>query len=275
MLGKLIKHEFKATSRWFLPIYVLALILAPIERITAALFETGIGRQLEGPWKNVAATAFVIITLAYALSLVASGVASLLLIVNRFYKNLTTNESYLMHTLPVKTSELIWSKAITAIIWTIISVFVICIAIIILVVGTEGWNDVMYLLPQMYTDFMSMYGSHINLGLLIVEFLVTVLSSGLHFIFMVYASIAIGQLFSKHKVGASIAAFLIIDTVVEFLTTIISIPTLNSIDFTDYQDFISMTTNFYLPASILITTIITAAFYFITWYIFKNKMNLE
>lgn len=275
MLGKLIKHEIKMTSRTFLPIYALALLLAPIERISVTLLDTGIGRQLDDPWKTIVAITFFFISLAYALSLMAAGFASAFLIINRFYKSMTTNEGYLTHTLPVKTSELIWAKAITAIIWTIISVIVIGIAVLILTVGTEGWNEVVRVFPELYANFMNTYGSQINFVLIGFEFILAAIANGLFFIFTVYASIAIGQLFSKHKVAAAIGAYFLIDVAIQFITSLTTIPVAESVNISNLTDFATFATNRFMPYSIALTAVLAAILYFVTWYIFKNKLNLE
>ena len=275
MLGKLIKHEIKMTSRTFLPIYALALLLAPIERISVHALNTGIVKELESPWKTVAATVFFFISLAYALSMMAAGFASLFLIINRFYKSMTTNEGYLTHPLPVKTSELIWSKAITAIFWTIISFIVIAIAALILTFNAEGWKELFPMLMEMYSDFMNTYSATINVPLVILEVLLAALINGLFFIFTIYASIAIGQLFSKHKVAWAIVAYFLIDVAIQLITGITAIPVAESISIGGVTDLINFATNQFIPYSLVFTAILTAVFYFVSWYIFKNKLNLE
>ena len=275
MLGKLIKHEIKMTSRTFLPIYALALLLAPIERISVHALNTGFARELESPWKTVAATVFFFISLAYALSMMAAGFASLFLIINRFYKSMTTNEGYLTHTLPVKTSELIWSKAITAIFWTMISFIVIAIAAIILTFDAEGWKELFSFITEMNSDFINTCSAAINVPLVILELILATLVNGLFFIFTVYASIAIGQLFSKHKVACAIVAYFLIDAAIQLITGLITIPVAENISFSELADLVNFGTNQFIPYSIAFTGVLSAVLYFVTWYIFKNKLNLE
>ncbi len=275
MLGKLIKYELQATSRWFLPIYILALLLASIEGVTVHMLDSGIASHLEAPWENIVAISFFAVSLAYVFSLIAASVASSLLIIYRFYKNLVTNEGYLMHTLPVTTSQLIWSKAIAGIMWTIVSAVIICIALVISTIGTVPWNSIISLLPKTISNFMEIYGADINIWLLFTELLLAIIIGSLYCIFTIYAAIAIGQLFHKHKVAFAFLAYYVIDLAIHFLSTIIAIPVFNSLEFSGYQDFMTMITNFFMPVVILGFTAITAILYFVTSYIFKNRLNLE
>lgn len=281
MLGKLIKYELKATSRWFLPIYALALLLAPIERIT---IEAGQNLRLPLPWARIASIGFFLLTLAYVLSLIAAGVASMLLIIYRFYKNLTTNEGYLMHTLPVKTSELIWSKAAASILWSIVSSIVVCLSLVILVFNTEGFNAVMQYLPDVFSYFMKMYGSDYRIWILFVEIILLMITGSLYGIFMIYAAISIGQLFSRHRLLGSFGAYFVLTYGIQILTGVIAIPAVNSIGDSlnisglsqnPYDQILSLMTGFAMPFLLLGTAVVAAILYYITWYIFKNKLNLE
>ena len=276
MLGKLIKHEFKVTSRWFLPIYLLVLLLAPIERITVSMLDSGMARQLDEPWKQIAAIVFFIVSLAYALSLMAAGFSSILLIIYRFHKNLTTNEGYLMHTLPVKTSELIWSKAITGMIWTVISGFVIILALLILLVNnTDGFLEFLQAFRFSFDNFYELYGFEMNWFLLILELLTGAIVGSLQHIFMIYAAIAIGQLFNQHKVLFSFLAYFGLDLALNFITNLIAIPAFHFVDLPSLDRLAELLTTTYLPLALAGSAFVAGVFYFITWYIFKNRLNLE
>ena len=53
---------------------------------------------------------------------------TLVLMVYRFYKNLMTDEGYLMFTLPVSRSQLIWSKLMVALAWGVLSAVLAALA---------------------------------------------------------------------------------------------------------------------------------------------------
>ena len=106
MLGKLIKYEFKATGRTMLLLIAAVLVLAALSGMSVILLdrETSYG---------ILQAIFVLILIAFFACIFALGVMALAMMIERFYKNLLGSEGYLMFTLPVSTSSLIASKALS------------------------------------------------------------------------------------------------------------------------------------------------------------------
>lgn len=106
MLGKLLKYEFKDTARVIPFFYLITLFFSAI---------TLIARQIGLEWFKITSSILLI--------LVGSTVViiTFVVIVMRFYKNLYSNEGYLMFTLPVKPQLLLVSKTIAAFTWMVIS----------------------------------------------------------------------------------------------------------------------------------------------------------
>jgi ABC-type transport system involved in multi-copper enzyme maturation permease subunit len=73
-----------------------------------------------------------ILMAGYVLLIVGIFVITLIVILQRFYKNLVKEEGYLMFTLPVKPWELITSKLIASVIWTFVSTIVVMISVCIM-----------------------------------------------------------------------------------------------------------------------------------------------
>jgi hypothetical protein len=139
MLGKLLKHEFKATARLLLPIYLLLVVLTIIDRIV-------LGLDFKGSLSIV--TGFV--TFAYVATLIAIVVVSFVIIALRFYKNLLSDEGYLMFTLPTKQSALINSKLIVSFIWNIAGVLAVFLSLFCVFINSmrmdrlrDGWRMLM------------------------------------------------------------------------------------------------------------------------------------
>ncbi|MFW5630271.1 MAG: hypothetical protein ACOCNB_05730 [Acetivibrio ethanolgignens] len=275
MLGKLIKYELKATSRWFLPIYILALLLAPIERFAIEYVDSNI--ELNPAFDRITNILFFIITMAFVVALIAIAVASGLLIIYRFYKNLITNEGYLMHTLPVKTSQLIWSKAIAAILWTIASGIVIFLAIILLIIGTPGWREFMSEILKLISTFFQYYGANADVWLLFVEILLAFILGSLSNIFMIYSSISLGQLITKHKILGAFGAYFLLNAALQFISSLLMLPFINKfMDSVDAVDSVpALFSHYLMPIALVYTAILAIIFYFTTSYVFKKKLNLE
>ncbi|MEG1001036.1 MAG: ABC transporter permease, partial [Cellulosilyticaceae bacterium] len=112
MLGKLIKYEFKATGRTFLPLYGAILIVALVQRF--------FGRSSQELFEELNRIGDFA-TIALVALFMALGVITLVVTIQRFQKSLLSDEGYLMFTLPVKTRSLIASKMIVATTWVILS----------------------------------------------------------------------------------------------------------------------------------------------------------
>ena len=82
----------------------------------------------------------ILMLVAYVISIVASLAVTFILIILRFYKNLMSEEGYLMFTLPVKTSQLINSKLIVSIFWCLTSILVVISSLLILFATNQNMN---------------------------------------------------------------------------------------------------------------------------------------
>ena len=89
MLGKLIKYEFNANSRTFLPMYIALILVAAVNRVLRVTM-------------SEANLAFGISIMLLVGLFMALGIITLVVIIQRFNKNLLGDEGYLMFTLPVK-----------------------------------------------------------------------------------------------------------------------------------------------------------------------------
>ena len=119
MLGKLMKYEFKATARIFLPLFAALLVVAAVNRVFLAM-------NFMVP-KIIGTSISVVMIIAIC-------VIALILTLQRFYRNLLKSEGYLMFTLPVSTDSLIWSKLLVAAIWSVASFIVVLLAVSIMAV---------------------------------------------------------------------------------------------------------------------------------------------
>ncbi len=120
MLRKLLKYEFKETARIIPLFYLIALIFAGMVLSAKTL---GIS------WFEVTSSVLLM------LMGIAVAFTTFILIVLRFYKNLYSNEGYLMFTLPVEPKLLLASKAIVAFCWMIISYIVCCFSMYLSLYG--------------------------------------------------------------------------------------------------------------------------------------------
>ena len=133
MLSKLLRHEFRATGRIMLPVYALLLVSCG----GCTLFGSLLGRYPESTVLSVVQTVFATL---FGVTTFGMLLLTLVLMVYRFYKNLMTDEGYLMFTLPVSRSQLIWSKLLVSLVWSVLSTVLAALAWMaeISVVGREN-----------------------------------------------------------------------------------------------------------------------------------------
>ena len=135
--------------------------------------------------------------------------------ITRFYKNLMTDQGYLMFTLPANIHELLWSKLFVSVIWFIGTVLVDLLAGFIVTyeagMATDLFNGFRDLFSQ-FTSYYAMNGTAFVLEA-ILAFLVTMLTGCLCF----YAPISIGHSFANHKTLLSVVFFFAIQFVLRIL----------------------------------------------------------
>ena len=131
MLRKLLKHEFRATARVMIPLYLITVLLAVLTRATALWAEMVTFDGMLG--RNFLALLSGIIIFGFVLALIATFVVAVILAILRFRSNLMADEGYVMFTLPVSTHTLVWSKLIVSAVWFLGAVVVDVLSLLALV----------------------------------------------------------------------------------------------------------------------------------------------
>ena len=199
MLGKLRKHEFRATARIMLPVMGAMAALALLANLSI--------RGLAGNLSDVPMLKilFTLIIIFFGAAVVATVVMSLVIMVSRFYRNLLKDEGYLMFTLPVSVHELIWSKLIVSLVWFLATGLLIFLVMALMALNLSHTNLEMIL--KQLPSWSEIIGWLDQAGVRgqVIPFLVQtgILVACLHF----YAAMALGHMFSKDKVLLSIVFF--------------------------------------------------------------------
>jgi hypothetical protein len=259
MLGKLMKYEFKATSRIFVPLFSALLIISTVSRLMNRL--QSVAPQLIG------------LTVA-AMLIAAAFVVTLILTIQRFYKNFMSSEGYLMFTLPVNTDRLIWSKLLVAGVWNIVCVFTVYLSILIMALP----NDEFVSIIQSFTQLNLPTADQVFFT---IEIIAIVLAMLLDSILSLYACMALSLFFNKHRVAISFAIYVGMVILLQILA-VIAFSILANVDFTlssGLSAFITDHPNSMVHAVFLFTLLAVAAvgavFFAVTRYMLKNKLNLQ
>lgn len=261
MLGKLLKYELKATSRTFMPLYGALLLVALINNL---LSKTSF---------NFGST----LTLMLLIGLfVALGIATLVLLIQRFNKSLLNDEGYLMFTLPVKPYELILSKLLVTVFWSAISGLVGILTFMLLFIGLDfSFFKEMFtvlftemdVVMQSFSEAMKNESFRQGLTIMISTCFIGLLSY-IGSILDIYLSLSIAQLpaFSKHRGVTSFAAFFVINFILQIILAFV---------FGGFVGSVELSVNMMLGIVFAITIAIDLILFFAANYILSKHLNLE
>lgn len=198
MLGKLIKYEFRATAIYFLPIYVVLVLVSGLRYVVSL-----ISQKFSNGFSAFSGFSLSAIYLLLALGL---AITTFIVIIIRFYKNLLGTEGYLMFTLPVSVEQNILAKLIPSVVWF----FGSCVLGMLTIAPAMGlrFND------NPFTMFTGIRLGDVPEILLAV--LMVIGSIAGTFLFY-YLCMCIGQMFNSHRFLASAGAYIVIQTVLQIL----------------------------------------------------------
>ena len=231
MLGKLIKHDFRALSRTLFPLQIgilagglLATLLTVLTvRLSNASWAGSNGSTM---LKELIMAASTTMSVLIGIAIAASAFVTILLICIHFYRSFLCDEGYLTFTLPVSTSNLLWSKLLTGIFWLLINAVVICVTILIFAVfGTTSAGianqSVLDLIKQFFTEFLPRAAQYISIPLVIVEcVIVGLLAIASQMLELYFAIIVGGQIAKKHRILAAIGMYLLINMGVGIISSV-------------------------------------------------------
>lgn len=273
MLSKLIRYEFYATRRVYLPAF---LALAILSILNAILMGT--------VWNSdtFSMPAGIVLTL-YVFALFAVWVLALIYMIQRFYKNLLCDEGYLMFTLPAKPSQLIWAKAITSVIWMVLTAIVCIVSLMLIMIPVTAVNiqDVSWgLFVRDFQTLASLVWKDYGVALILVplESIVFAILCVLTFCLNIYMCLSIGNLFRRHRIAWAFGAYVVCGIVGQIIS-LLFLTWLGS-DSTVYAKLTSalsdgMQMYLVLLAMILAQVVLSAIYFAITNYILSKRLNLQ
>lgn len=275
MLGKLIKHETRATSRIFLPLYGALLILTIFTKLVMAIGAPDFFSEAASNNNNVAEIILGISFTLYFVLIIGICVMTLVMIIQRFYKNLFTDEGYLMFSLPVKTWELVLSKLLVGMIWSAVCTVMIVLTFFIFSLGAFSMMELSQTIRSAYSMFYLQTGMELNLFM--AELIIFILVETVASILMIYVSIAIGQLFNQHRIVAAFGAYIVITIAMQIIMSIaMAVFAIGNLENMVLNGSEAMkTVQWLINGSTALNVVLGIGFYYVTHTIMKKRLNLE
>ena len=243
MFWNLVRYEFKNVNKWYLALYGAVLALSGLIGIQAKTYNNL-------PIKESQPILLVFLALVFGGLMITRGISTLILIIRRFKGSVYDRQGYLTLTLPVSEHQIILAKLLGAFIWSLISSAVLVLSIYIILVIIEP-NSVDFLA---FKDLFQQYLDSISLSL--ISFILSTVAG----ILCIYLAISIGQLFNEYRTALAVLAYIVIHIVLGFSDLFLNFGT-------HY--------NMMLTYEIFKDLILIAVFYLGTYYILKNKVNLQ
>ena len=243
MFWNLVRYEFKNVNKWYLALYGAVLALSGLIGIQAKTYNNL-------PIKESQPILLIFLALVFGGLMITLGISTLILIIRRFKGSVYDRQGYLTLTLPVSEHQIILAKLLGAFIWSLISSAVLVLSIYIILVIIEP-NSVNFLA---FKDLFQQYLDSISLSL--ISFILSTVAS----ILCIYLAISIGQLFNEYRTALAVLAYIVIHVVLGFSDLFLN--------FGSHY-------NMMLTYEIFKDLILSAAFYLGTYYILKNKVNLQ
>lgn len=281
MLKKLFKYENKALSKWLLPLSLGVIVLSILTSAllkTQIIFNEFIEDSIFSDMFNVSAVVLLIVCIV---AIVSTAFIALVLILQRFRRNLFSDEGYLTFTLPVKPRDILLSKLFSASLWFLIVLISVFIgAFIFAVFGTskEFINyDVFKFISNVFGFLYQDSKTASFATTFFIEYLFYMLISIPTGILLFYLSITLGnQIAKKHKVFAAIGMFFAISAVFSIVQSLFETIFLYISYLGEYNGFSFDIYSYLIFIPMIIVSIGAGiGFYFIIKYIIKNHLNLE
>lgn len=225
MLGKLLKHEFKAVNRLMIPLHLGLIVITIVGRFYVQFVmnraHVDYSNYTLRMWEGLMD---VLLVSAYVIALIAIFIITwLYLDILRFRKNLFTDEGYLMHTLPASASEHIAAKLTVSTVWQIADGFLIGLSVFAMVANKGFLQEFGIVWRDLWGSFSEIFGVPAVVG--VPAFLLMGLVDVMAGTLIIYMCIAIGHSLNGHKILASIGIYLGYKMVSNFFISILSVLT--------------------------------------------------
>ena len=209
MLGKLFKYDLKAVIAYYLMIWGAVLGTAALLRISVSLSD------FSSPFQDqmLIGMGTVGSMLLYGAACCACVILALFLTAMRFYKNLMGNEGYLSFTLPVTVNAHLVSKLLSAVFYLVLTYGVLLLSGVIISAGTGLWDSPFGSVLEWIVETVIFYNPLVTL-LYVLKTAAFLLET----VLVIYFSVCVGQLASKHRVLGAIGIYLAVNAAVGIFT---------------------------------------------------------
>ncbi len=276
MLRKLYKYDLKSVSLLLVILHAVLLVYTVIGRIGIFIAERAqafVSPEASRLW-GIAGAFYIVGFILFILAIV---IATVVYLAVRIQKNLFSDEGYLTHTLPVKPTQILWSKVFVIWTWSVIDFICVVISVFTLITYKDTLPEI---LKGASTFFGTLFGSFGFTNWL--EEVITLLAGlsqyfGFYPLLLLFA-MCLGNLFKSHKIMGTLLSFFGLNIVLSFLSTMITfiIPGLSPFMQANLtQDNLSVYSGRLMIFTLVWNILFSAIFFVGSRYILTKKLNLD
>ena len=276
MLRKLYKYDLKSVSLLLVILHAVLLVYTVIGRIGIFIAERAqafVSPEASRLW-GIAGAFYIVGFILFILAIV---IATVVYLAVRIQKNLFSDEGYLTHTLPVKPTQILWSKVFVIWTWSVIDFICVMISVFTLITYKDTLPEI---LKGASTFFGTLFGSFGFTNWL--EEVITLLAGlsqyfGFYPLLLLFA-MCLGNLFKSHKIMGTLLSFFGLNIVLSFLSTMITfiIPGLSPFMQANItQDNLSVYSGRLMIFTLVWNILFSAIFFVGSRYILTKKLNLD
>lgn len=267
MVGKLIKYDFQSYFRILLPVQLILLGVAAVNRCV---------QLFENPDSSVYSSIFVSSLVLYCIAIVVLLVMTVILSIVRFYQGMYSNEGYLNHTLPVTPAQHITAKLLTSLLFYFGSLLAIFVSFIVITLGDvniEVFKAFFYLVKVFFAELGVQGAAYV------LEAILALLSLRITTFLLYYFCISVGQLVSKKKIllafGVYFGLYVLSQIIGTAFIILISIsPEWIENIFEWLTDHAQIAAHLYLTGAFVTEAILGTVYFLFTEHIMRKKLNL-
>lgn len=271
MIGKLIKYEFRHTSKTMFTTWAVLVVATLMGSF--ALYRLDQGSTSVTTFSTIVSGIMLVL---YVIALIGIYCVDFIYLCYHYHKTMYSSQGYLTHTLPVSPAATFGVKILVLFVWMLASSILLAASVLVLLQVGSGGKFFGLFFPFMWDEFIQSVNELFGMpaALLIFLFTVSAILGILWRILWVTASMAIGQLFQSGRMGFSILAGFCIYVVNQIVSTVFltasgyNIGVLLDGSFRGFMGTI-------MAGSIAISAVMLIALYAICIYINKKKLNLD
>ena len=283
MFLKLFKYDFKASARFGVPILIAIAAAALLGAVNTGVTVSNVGK--ESTFEAVTNAPFgemliffgmgglLLVSLALG---IAAAVMTVLLLV-QFYRNTVSDEAYLTFTLPVTPAQILWSKLLNTLLWSLftgLALFLAGAAIFGTGITSAGiGEDFVNTFAELFAFLDSMVGQS---GLTVVLLCILGAASAVSSILMLFMAITFGGIIvRKYKALAAVAMIFVINFVMSGITSVMQVILLGDFTVKSLMHDGLVNVNMFLVSCTVLYTALAVVYFLVTKYMMERKLNLD